>query len=177
MPASILAIQHELYRLRQHERPREAAYRRGDLFEKRRRLIADWASYCEPSRITKLADRTFNPLVASSNLAPPSKLSMLTIVIREHASQHPGEGRRRARTSSHPHMSRRSTRDRIVGAPRLPTIPPRSFAFDLLERHASPRGILNPTMFDSMYLLPAPGRITDCQRHGGVLLVVPGGIG
>lgn len=25
----------------------EAAYRRGDLFEKRRRLMADWASYCE----------------------------------------------------------------------------------------------------------------------------------
>lgn len=27
----------------------EAAYRRGDLFEKRRRLMADWASYCESS--------------------------------------------------------------------------------------------------------------------------------
>jgi hypothetical protein len=25
----------------------EAAYRRGDLFEKRRRLMADWAAYCE----------------------------------------------------------------------------------------------------------------------------------
>ena len=25
----------------------EAAYRRGDLFEKRRRLMADWATYCE----------------------------------------------------------------------------------------------------------------------------------
>ena len=24
----------------------EAAYRRGDLFEKRRRLMADWANYC-----------------------------------------------------------------------------------------------------------------------------------
>jgi hypothetical protein len=24
----------------------EAAYRRGDLFEKRRRLMEDWASYC-----------------------------------------------------------------------------------------------------------------------------------
>jgi integrase len=24
----------------------EAAYRRGDLFEKRRRLMADWAAYC-----------------------------------------------------------------------------------------------------------------------------------
>jgi hypothetical protein len=24
----------------------EAAYRRGDLFEKRRRLMADWAEYC-----------------------------------------------------------------------------------------------------------------------------------
>jgi integrase len=25
----------------------EAAYRRGDLFEKRRRLMADWAAFCE----------------------------------------------------------------------------------------------------------------------------------
>jgi len=25
----------------------EAAYRRGDLFEKRKRLMADWAAYCE----------------------------------------------------------------------------------------------------------------------------------
>ena len=25
----------------------EAAYRRGDLFEKRRRLMSDWAKYCE----------------------------------------------------------------------------------------------------------------------------------
>ena len=25
----------------------EAAYRRGDLFEKRRRLMADWAKYCD----------------------------------------------------------------------------------------------------------------------------------
>ena len=24
----------------------EAAYRRGDLFDKRRRLMADWAGYC-----------------------------------------------------------------------------------------------------------------------------------
>jgi hypothetical protein len=24
----------------------EAAYRRGDMFEKRRRLMADWADYC-----------------------------------------------------------------------------------------------------------------------------------
>jgi len=28
----------------------EAAYRRGDLFEKRRRLMADWASFCEAPR-------------------------------------------------------------------------------------------------------------------------------
>lgn len=27
----------------------EAAYRRGDLFEKRRRLMTDWATYCETS--------------------------------------------------------------------------------------------------------------------------------
>ena len=26
----------------------EAAYRRGDLFEKRRRLMEEWARYCEP---------------------------------------------------------------------------------------------------------------------------------
>jgi hypothetical protein len=25
----------------------EAAYRRGDLFEKRRRMMQDWAKYCE----------------------------------------------------------------------------------------------------------------------------------
>lgn len=25
----------------------EAAYRRGDLFEKRRRLVTDWARFCE----------------------------------------------------------------------------------------------------------------------------------
>lgn len=30
----------------------EAAYRRGDLFEKRRRLMADWARYCETPRGT-----------------------------------------------------------------------------------------------------------------------------
>jgi hypothetical protein len=28
------------------ENKAEAAYRRGDLFEKRRRLMADWATYC-----------------------------------------------------------------------------------------------------------------------------------
>ena len=30
----------------------EAAYRRGDLFEKRRRLMADWATYCEKAHVT-----------------------------------------------------------------------------------------------------------------------------
>ncbi|MGY8964079.1 MAG: tyrosine-type recombinase/integrase, partial [Rhodospirillales bacterium] len=30
----------------------EAAYRRGDLFEKRRRLMADWATYCEEGHVT-----------------------------------------------------------------------------------------------------------------------------
>jgi hypothetical protein len=29
------------------ENKAEAAYRRGDLFEKRRRLMADWAAFCE----------------------------------------------------------------------------------------------------------------------------------
>jgi hypothetical protein len=28
----------------------EAAYRRGDLFEKRRRLMLDWAKYCDTSK-------------------------------------------------------------------------------------------------------------------------------
>jgi hypothetical protein len=27
----------------------EAAYRRGDMWEKRRRMVADWASYCTSS--------------------------------------------------------------------------------------------------------------------------------
>ncbi|WP_264299125.1 hypothetical protein [Pseudomonas sp. FME51] len=27
----------------------EAAYRRGDLFEKRRALMTDWAAYCAPA--------------------------------------------------------------------------------------------------------------------------------
>lgn len=31
----------------------EAAYRRGDLFDKRRRLMADWAAYCETSVATE----------------------------------------------------------------------------------------------------------------------------
>ena len=30
----------------------EAAYRRGDLFEKRRRLMQDWADYCEAGQLT-----------------------------------------------------------------------------------------------------------------------------
>lgn len=29
----------------------EAAYRRGDLFEKRRRLMAEWAKYCETPKV------------------------------------------------------------------------------------------------------------------------------
>jgi integrase len=31
----------------------EAAYRRGDLFEKRRRLMADWAKYCDEGQATQ----------------------------------------------------------------------------------------------------------------------------
>jgi integrase len=31
----------------------EAAYRRGDMMEKRRRLMADWAAYCEKPPVTK----------------------------------------------------------------------------------------------------------------------------
>jgi len=35
----------------------EAAYRRGDLFDKRRKLMGAWASYCEPkaSNVVALA--------------------------------------------------------------------------------------------------------------------------
>jgi hypothetical protein len=32
----------------------EAAYRRSDLFEKRRRLMNDWAKYCEQSEAGKV---------------------------------------------------------------------------------------------------------------------------
>jgi hypothetical protein len=35
----------------------EAAYRRGDLFEKRRRLMADWAAFCgrtQPSGVVSI---------------------------------------------------------------------------------------------------------------------------
>jgi integrase len=28
----------------------EAAYRRGDMFEKRRQMMADWATWCEPKK-------------------------------------------------------------------------------------------------------------------------------
>ena len=37
----------------------EAAYRRGDLFEKRRILMADWAKYCsrKPGEVVELASR------------------------------------------------------------------------------------------------------------------------
>ena len=37
----------------------EAAYRRGDLFEKRRRLMTEWATYCN---MPKAATRTIIPL-------------------------------------------------------------------------------------------------------------------
>jgi len=36
------------------ENKAEAAYRRGDLFEKRRKLMAAWASYCEPKATGKV---------------------------------------------------------------------------------------------------------------------------
>ena len=35
----------------------EAAYRRGDLFEKRRRLMSDWAAYCGPATVVPLPAR------------------------------------------------------------------------------------------------------------------------
>ena len=40
----------------------EAAYRRGDMFEKRRRLMADWATYCA----TPVVARTVTPIRAAS---------------------------------------------------------------------------------------------------------------
>ena len=36
----------------------EAAYRRGDLFEKRRRLMADWAEFCLRSAATQCSVTT-----------------------------------------------------------------------------------------------------------------------
>ena len=40
----------------------EAAYRRGDLFEKRARLMADWARYCskplEPAKVVAIRQNT-----------------------------------------------------------------------------------------------------------------------
>jgi integrase len=42
----------------------EAAYRRGDLFEKRRRLMDDWAAYCstpsnaQPAQVVSLRERS-----------------------------------------------------------------------------------------------------------------------
>jgi hypothetical protein len=34
----------------------ESAYRRGDLFDKRRRLMTEWAKYCGRSPVVKSAD-------------------------------------------------------------------------------------------------------------------------
>jgi hypothetical protein len=34
----------------------EAAYRRGDLFDKRRRMMDDWARYCSTSKATSRAN-------------------------------------------------------------------------------------------------------------------------
>src|SRR5215204_3450668 len=36
----------------------EAAYRRGDLFEKRRKLMETWAAYCEPTTSNVIALRS-----------------------------------------------------------------------------------------------------------------------
>jgi integrase len=43
----------------------EAAYRRGDLFEKRRRLMDDWARFCGNVRST--AENNITPLRASKS--------------------------------------------------------------------------------------------------------------
>jgi hypothetical protein len=40
----------------------EAAYRRGDLFDKRRRLMAEWVLYCKTPKTTS---RTVIPMRAS----------------------------------------------------------------------------------------------------------------
>ena len=39
----------------------EAAYRRGDLFEKRRKLMDAWAVFCEPCKIAKVLSMTRKP--------------------------------------------------------------------------------------------------------------------
>lgn len=44
----------------------EAAYRRGDLFEKRRRLMADWAKFCATPRAAKQTDNV-TPLKARAS--------------------------------------------------------------------------------------------------------------
>jgi hypothetical protein len=36
----------------------EASYRRGDQFEKRRKLMEAWAAFCEPRRASKVAQLT-----------------------------------------------------------------------------------------------------------------------
>ena len=38
----------------------EAAYRRGDLFDKRRQLMAAWARYCQQKPIAKSSDNGNN---------------------------------------------------------------------------------------------------------------------
>lgn len=38
------------------ENATEAAYRRGDLFEKRRQLMADWAQYCTQNRVSNVVE-------------------------------------------------------------------------------------------------------------------------
>ena len=67
----------------------EAAYRRGDLFEKRRWLMADWAAYCEaPARSARwsglgsrsMADRTLSlwhcgPTISSKSTGSNSSLA------------------------------------------------------------------------------------------------------
>src|SRR5262249_19752800 len=40
----------------------EAAYRRGDLFEKRRRLMADWATYCNAPKAATRTTHTVIPM-------------------------------------------------------------------------------------------------------------------
>jgi integrase len=40
----------------------EAAYRRGDLFEKRRKLMDAWAGFCEPKAVPQVADKDLHTL-------------------------------------------------------------------------------------------------------------------
>ncbi len=51
----------------------EAAYRRGDLFEKRRKLMDDWAAFCEQPATANATVTTIQQTQSSANHAPVQK--------------------------------------------------------------------------------------------------------